>query len=100
MATTKRRKNSITKFLQDVIDDSKELVDDMIDRASDVEENARDAVKDVVDDEDDSDSPSSDELAELEGRPGRSHQQGREARHRPVEQKVATARERLAAAEC
>jgi polyhydroxyalkanoate synthesis regulator phasin len=65
MATTKRRKNSITKFLQDVIDDSKELVDDMIDRASDVEENARDAVKDVVDDDDDSETPSSDELAEL-----------------------------------
>jgi hypothetical protein len=35
MATaTKRRKNSVTKFLQDIIDDSKELVDDLIDRAA------------------------------------------------------------------
>jgi hypothetical protein len=64
MATTKRRKNSITKFLQDIIDDSKELVDDMIDRARDVEDHARDAVRDVVDDED-TETPSSDELAEL-----------------------------------
>ena len=65
MATsTKRRKNSITKFLQDIIDDSKELVDDMIDRARDVEDHARDAVRDVVDDDDD-ETPSSDEVAEL-----------------------------------
>ena len=64
MASTRRRSNSVTKFLQDIIDDSKELVDDMIDRARDVEEHARDAVSDVVDDDDD-DTPSSDELQEL-----------------------------------
>ena len=64
MATTKRRKNTVTKFLQDIIDDSKELVDDMIDRARDVEDHARDAVRDVVDDED-TETPSSDELAAL-----------------------------------
>jgi polyhydroxyalkanoate synthesis regulator phasin len=64
--TTKRRKNSVTKFLQDVIDDSKELVDDLIDRARDVEEHTHDAVRDVVDDEDeDTTPPSSEELAEL-----------------------------------
>jgi polyhydroxyalkanoate synthesis regulator phasin len=57
-----RRKNSITKFLQDVIDDSKELVDDLIDRATEVEEHAHDAVRDIADDED---TPSGDELAEL-----------------------------------
>ena len=63
MATkTKRRKNSVTKFLQDIIDDSKELVDDLIDRASDVEESAHDAVRDIVDDEDEA---SSDELTDL-----------------------------------
>jgi hypothetical protein len=61
---TKRRKNSVTKFLQDIIDDSKELVDDLIERAEDVEENVHDAVRDVVDDDAD-DSPSADELAEL-----------------------------------
>ncbi|MHB8690050.1 MAG: hypothetical protein ACYDHH_02280 [Solirubrobacteraceae bacterium] len=64
MATTKRRKNSVTKFLQDIIDDSKELVDDMIERAEDVESNVHDAVRDTVADKDD-DTPSSDELAEL-----------------------------------
>jgi polyhydroxyalkanoate synthesis regulator phasin len=60
---TKRRKNSITKFLQDVIDDSKELVDDLIERAEDVESNAHDAVRDIVDEDDE--TPSGDELAEL-----------------------------------
>jgi polyhydroxyalkanoate synthesis regulator phasin len=62
--TTKRRKNSITKFLQDIIDDSKELVDDMIDRARDVEDSAHDTVRDIVDDEE-SETPSGDELKEL-----------------------------------
>jgi hypothetical protein len=62
--TTKRRKNSVTKFLQDVIDDSKELVDDMIDRARTAEDHARNAIRDIADDED-SESPSSGELADL-----------------------------------
>jgi hypothetical protein len=59
-----RRKNSVTKFLQDIIDDSTELVDDMIDRARDVEDHARDTVRDVVDDEEDQ-GPSSEELQDL-----------------------------------
>ena len=63
--TTKRRKNSVTKFIQDVIDDSKELVDDLIDRAQDVEEHAHDAVRDIVDEDDDETTPSGEELAEL-----------------------------------
>lgn len=61
---TRRRKNSVTKFLQDIIDDSTELVDDLIERAEDVEERVHDAVHDAVDDDHD-DSPSADELAEL-----------------------------------
>jgi polyhydroxyalkanoate synthesis regulator phasin len=67
MATvTKRRKNSITKFLQDVIDDSKELVDDMIDRARDAEESVHDTVRDVVDEEGkDNTAPSGQELEDL-----------------------------------
>ena len=64
--TTKRRKNSVTKFIQDIIDDSKELVDDLIDRASDVEEHAHDAVRDIVDEDDDeTTAPSTDEVAQL-----------------------------------
>jgi methyl-accepting chemotaxis protein len=61
---TKRRKNSVTKFLQDIIDDSKELVDDLIERAEDVEGSVHDTVRDAVDDDHD-ESPSADELAEL-----------------------------------
>jgi polyhydroxyalkanoate synthesis regulator phasin len=60
-----KRKNTLTKFLEDIIDDSKDLVDDLIDRAKDVETNARDAVKDVVDDDDNGSVPSSSELADL-----------------------------------
>ena len=66
MATkTKRRKNTVTKFIQDILDDSKELVDDLIDRAQDVEEHAHDAVRDIVDDEEETTAPSSDEVAQL-----------------------------------
>jgi methyl-accepting chemotaxis protein len=66
MATTGRRKNSLTKFLEDIVDDTKDLVDDLIDRAKDVEENARDTVRDAVADDDDrDDGPSSEELAQL-----------------------------------
>ena len=35
------------------MDDTKTFVDDLIDRAKDVEENAKDSVVDVVDDDDD-----------------------------------------------
>jgi polyhydroxyalkanoate synthesis regulator phasin len=59
-----KRKNTLTKFLQDVVDDSKDLVDDLLDRVKDVEENARDAVKDVVDD-DEKVSGSTAEIREL-----------------------------------
>lgn len=53
MATaTKRRNNTITKFLQDIVDDSKELVDDLILRAEDASDSMRDAVTDIIDDED------------------------------------------------
>jgi hypothetical protein len=66
MATvTKRRKNSVTKFLQDVVDDTKELVDDVLDRARDVEENAHDAVRDIVEDEDNEETTAGEELGEL-----------------------------------
>jgi hypothetical protein len=63
MAT--RRKNSVTKFLQDIIDDSTELVDDLIDRARDLEDHAQDTVRDVVDDDEREEGPSSEELASL-----------------------------------
>jgi polyhydroxyalkanoate synthesis regulator phasin len=51
----KRRGTTFTRFLEDIVDDTKEFVDDLIDRAKDVEENAKDSVVDVVDDDDDDD---------------------------------------------
>ncbi|HMS75799.1 hypothetical protein [Gordonia sp. (in: high G+C Gram-positive bacteria)] len=59
-----RRKNTFTTFLSDVIDDSKALVDDLIDRAQEFEEKARDAATSALGD-DDADSPSADEVATL-----------------------------------
>jgi hypothetical protein len=59
------RKNTLTRFLEDIIDDSKDLIDDLIDRAKDVEDNAKDAVVDVVDD-DEKDGPSPAELGKLQ----------------------------------
>ena len=59
------RKNTMTKFLEDIIDNSKDLVDDLIDRAKDVEDNAKDAVVDVVDDDDNA-GPSPAELGKLQ----------------------------------
>jgi polyhydroxyalkanoate synthesis regulator phasin len=47
-----KRKNTVTRFLEDIVDDTKDFVDDILDRAKDAENNARDAVKDVVDDDD------------------------------------------------
>ena len=48
---SRRRSNTFTRFLEDIVDDTKDLVDDLIDRAKDVEENAKDSVIDVVDDD-------------------------------------------------
>lgn len=62
------RKNTMTRFLQDIIDDSKDLVDDLIDRAKDVEGNLEDAVVDVVDDDEavEEEAPSTAELEALQ----------------------------------
>jgi polyhydroxyalkanoate synthesis regulator phasin len=47
-----KRKNTITRFLEDIVDDTKDFVDDILDRTKDLEENVKDAVKDSVDDDD------------------------------------------------
>ena len=46
-----KRKNTITRFLEDIVDDTKDFVDDVLDRAKDLEEDMKDAVKDSVDDD-------------------------------------------------
>ena len=45
MATGKRRRNSITRLIEDVVDDAKDLVDDVVDRAKDVERDSRKAAR-------------------------------------------------------
>src|SRR5439155_8377949 len=51
VATGKRRRNSITRLIEDVVDDTKDLVDDVVDRAKDVERDGRKAVRRAVKDE-------------------------------------------------
>jgi polyhydroxyalkanoate synthesis regulator phasin len=55
VATGKRRRNSITRLIEDVVDDAKDLVDDVVDRAKDVERDGRKAVRRVAKDDDRSD---------------------------------------------
>jgi polyhydroxyalkanoate synthesis regulator phasin len=59
------RKNTLTKFVEDLVDSTKDFVDDLVDRAKDVEEDVRDAAKNLVDDEDETPSVKGGELAEL-----------------------------------
>ena len=62
-----KRKNTLTRFLEDIVDDTKDFVDDILDRAKDLETDMKDAVKDVVDDdEDDKVSTSGSGVAELQ----------------------------------
>ena len=53
-----RRSNTLTRFVEDIVDDTKDFVDDIIDRAKGLEIDARDAVKDVLDDDTSSSVPS------------------------------------------
>jgi hypothetical protein len=57
-----KRKNTITRFIEDIVDDTKDFVDDILDRAKDLETDVRDAVKDSVDD----DKASSSDVASLQ----------------------------------
>jgi hypothetical protein len=47
--TSKPRRNSITRLIDDVVDDTKDLVDDVLDRAKDAERGSRKAVRRAVD---------------------------------------------------
>jgi polyhydroxyalkanoate synthesis regulator phasin len=55
-----RRKNTLTRFLEDIIDDTKDFVDDLVDRAKDAEDDLRDAAKSAVDDDEDDAVPPAD----------------------------------------
>ena len=51
-----KRKNTFTRFIEDIVDDTKDFAYDIIDRAKDVETDMKDAVKDVTDDDEKSSS--------------------------------------------
>lgn len=46
MAKKKRRRNSLSRLLEDIVDDTKDFVDDLTDRAKDVEDDLRHAMTD------------------------------------------------------
>jgi hypothetical protein len=49
-----KRKNTFTRFIEDIVDDTRDLVDDVLDRAKGLETDVRVAVQDVTADDDDS----------------------------------------------
>jgi polyhydroxyalkanoate synthesis regulator phasin len=55
-----KRKNTLTRFIEDIVDDTKDFVDDVLDRAKDLETDMKDAVNDVVDDDEKISASSSD----------------------------------------
>lgn len=62
---TKKRRNSITRLIEDVVDDAKDLVDDVVDRAKDVERDGRKAVRRAARDSDDRNGRSTREIDDL-----------------------------------
>ena len=59
-----RRANTMTRFLEDIVDDTKGLLDDLLDRAKNAERNSRDAVMDVHSEPGDDTDP---DMAALQG---------------------------------
>ena len=41
-----KRKNTFTRFIEDIVNDTKDFADDILDRAKDLETDMKDAVKD------------------------------------------------------
>jgi hypothetical protein len=65
VATGKRRRNSITRLIEDVVDDAKDLVDDVVDRAKDVERDGRKAVRRGLNGDDERTDTSAREMDDL-----------------------------------
>ncbi len=59
------RNNTLTRFIEDVVDNTKDFVDDIVDRAKDVETDVRKAAKNIVDDEDETPSAKGSEIDAL-----------------------------------
>jgi methyl-accepting chemotaxis protein len=65
LATGRRRRNSITRLIEDVVDDGKHLVDDVVDRAKDAERDTRKAVRRAAKDDNGRTDQSAEELDDL-----------------------------------
>jgi Ran GTPase-activating protein (RanGAP) involved in mRNA processing and transport len=65
MTTRTKRRTGIIKFIGNVLDESKDLVDDLLCRAREVEHDVRDTVRRAVEVKDDEDDEHPDEIAEL-----------------------------------
>jgi ABC-type transporter Mla subunit MlaD len=64
MTAKTRRRSGVVKYLGNIIDDTKDLVDDLLDRARDIEHDVRDTARKAFDYDDDTNNPDQ-ELAEL-----------------------------------
>ena len=53
---SKRRSNTLTRLFEDIVDDTKDLVDDLLDRAKYIETDVKDAVTDATGDDEGSSS--------------------------------------------
>jgi polyhydroxyalkanoate synthesis regulator phasin len=58
----KGRRNTLTRFIEDVVDDTKALVDDVVYRAKDAERDSRKAVRHAVDGDGDTSAREMDDL--------------------------------------
>jgi polyhydroxyalkanoate synthesis regulator phasin len=61
-----KRKNTLTRWIEDMVDDTKDFVDDILDRSKDLESNVKDAVTDVVDDDESVHSSSSAQMTSFQ----------------------------------
>jgi hypothetical protein len=101
MTTRSPKRRGIIKFLGNIVDDSKDAVDDILDRARDVERDLRSAARKVVDDDTDGrdDEVAATDiralqiaLAELTEKVNQlAALQGRETRQRPEREKKTAA---------
>ena len=54
--SSRKRRSPLGSFLEDIIDDAKDLTDDLVDRVKDVEHSGRKVVRKAVGDDDDKNS--------------------------------------------
>ena len=66
MARAIRQRRGIIKFLGNIVDDTKDVVDDMLDRARDVERDLRSTARKALDTDDEDDEEPAADIASLQ----------------------------------